>query len=434
MYYSATLARKNRHLMPQLPVPVRHFVLADGEATDHDKTLDWYAELVSLHVTILKDIMQKEADNDPDITELMALLDLLENLPCTWRRQYLCQPLFCMWLNLVLKSFEDNSSLKNCKDRLYTLPLVLLPLLQNVQADFQLRVWIGKAVDPIGLSWGLSAVNPGFLTLIVSGGSQEMSLWSDAECLARWSYDSLQPMQKSASVRRHRPDLLDAYDRYYALDSIEITDYERYAHFGWKDYQHLDYDQSTAEILQYMDASFTCLERVWPEALRGMQTYGRLLAVGSPMNLDSNNSASMNIFPFAQALEVPLKHPLKNLESMIHEMSHCKLHILLTGEKLYHNTDDDLSFRHPWLPMARPLRGVMLGSHAFLNVLELYTRAAQAMPEMEAFAREQFHLRQAEVHHVLFEEAVKGHFTPQGLEFLTLMQDRFRELAAEMRA
>ncbi|HYX33266.1 MAG TPA: HEXXH motif-containing putative peptide modification protein [Oligoflexus sp.] len=434
MYYSATLARKNRQWMPQFAVPLRHFVLADGEAIDHDKTLDWYAELVSLHVTILKEIMAKELDNDPDIAELMALLDLMDNLPGEWNRQYLCQPIFCMWLNLVLKSFEDHSSLKNCTDQLYTLPLLLISLLQSIQADFQMRIWIGKAVDPIGLSWGLSAVNPGFHTLIVSPSAQEMSIWRDEECLATWSYDSLQPLQKSASVCMHRPGLLGVYDRYYALDSIEITDYERYAHFGWKDYKHLDYDQSTAEILQYMDASFTCLESAWPEALRGMQTYGRLLAVGSPMNLDSNNSASMNIFPFAQALEVPLKHPLKNLESMIHEMSHCKLHILLAGEKLYHNADDDLSFRHPWLPMARPLRGVMLGSHAFLNVLELYTRTSRTLPEMEAFSCEQFALRQAEVQHVLFEEAVKGDFTPKGLEFLTLMQDRFRTLAAEMRS
>jgi HEXXH motif-containing protein len=60
---------------------------------------------------------------------------------------------------------------------------------------------------------------------------------------------------------------------------------------------------------------------------------------------------------------------------LCHESAHIRLHLLQASDPLLEN-DDAAHYRSPWRTDRRPLIGVLLGVHAFLNVCHYYRRVA----------------------------------------------------------
>jgi HEXXH motif-containing protein len=99
-------------------------------------------------------------------------------------------------------------------------------------------------------------------------------------------------------------------------------------------------------------------------------------------------------------------------EALVHETAHVKLDALDHLAPLLENGEEE-GFRHPWREDIRPLRGVLLGAHAFLNVALFYQRMVEAGISPDESTREIDQRRRevAEALDILDKHAV---FTPAG--------------------
>ena len=126
------------------------------------------------------------------------------------------------------------------------------------------------------------------------------------------------------------------------------------------------------------------------------------------------NSASTDAIPLALQLTIPeVSTPLPLGESVVHETAHVKLDLLMTMVPLLENSAERIH-RHPWREDLRPLSGVLMGAHAFLNVLLYYRRMVEAGLGGSEAERE-LARRQSEVLTALELLSERGRFTDDGL-------------------
>jgi HEXXH motif-containing protein len=132
------------------------------------------------------------------------------------------------------------------------------------------------------------------------------------------------------------------------------------------------------------------------------------------------NSASTDAIPLALQLTFPdVSAPLALGESVVHETAHVKLDLLMTMVLLLDNSADR-QYRHPWREDLRPLSGVLLGAHAFLNVVAYYHQMLDAALGGAEAERELIR-RQGEVLTALEVLSDHARFTHEGLALFEAM-------------
>ncbi len=122
-----------------------------------------------------------------------------------------------------------------------------------------------------------------------------------------------------------------------------------------------------------LESAFDILRRVWPEAIE----WTRILApgfgdLGPPTEHGFHTSTSFGpglpLF-LAQAFD-----PLVHAENIVHEVQHSRLHLLSGRETLQMLDDLEEVYVSPYRADPRPLRGLILGVHAFTAVTDLRWR------------------------------------------------------------
>ncbi|WP_437733298.1 aKG-HExxH-type peptide beta-hydroxylase [Sorangium sp. So ce1335] len=106
-------------------------------------------------------------------------------------------------------------------------------------------------------------------------------------------------------------------------------------------------------------------------------------------------------------------------EGLIHETSHKVLEQLLVVKDLFTNAESEKEYYHPWMPgVKRPMRGVMLGIHAFVNVLQFYRRLIERDGSMTAQIMPLYKKRYGQVDATLKMVLEKASLTTEGEVFL----------------
>jgi HEXXH motif-containing protein len=152
---------------------------------------------------------------------------------------------------------------------------------------------------------------------------------------------------------------------------------------------------------------------MWPESIPDVASRFRaLLPILTP---DKRwRSATTSDLPLTIQLTLADREdPLELAEALVHESAHTKLDELQVMTPLLLNGPERI-FHHPWRPDPRPLIGVLLGAHAFANVLRLYESAlARGTADVASLLRrvEQGH---AEVASALDTLEESGDFTTVG--------------------
>lgn len=118
------------------------------------------------------------------------------------------------------------------------------------------------------------------------------------------------------------------------------------------------------------------LQNLWPEACLEFNKLCKIITpIYPPVKYGSVwLSGTSPHTPFTERLTFrPMGDYLLTSEEIIHETAHIKLEVCEHFSALL---DDDgvARYKHPWKDELRPLRGVLIGAHAFLAVLGLYQR------------------------------------------------------------
>ncbi len=115
-------------------------------------------------------------------------------------------------------------------------------------------------------------------------------------------------------------------------------------------------------------------------------------------------------------------------EALIHEFCHNKLHLILEADPILEKNDRAV-FYSPWRTDPRPLRGLLLGAHAFLNVARYLAHLAAGCKEKDALPlQEDAAFRCLQVDLALRAVAGHGTLTEFGRRFLLGMQRSLFEI------
>jgi hypothetical protein len=165
-------------------------------------------------------------------------------------------------------------------------------------------------------------------------------------------------------------------------------------------------------IADRLAAGFDLLLAAWPDAVADvLSSCGAVVAVDAPRQ--HIYSASTRELPLVLLLTLrAAEHPTMVAEALVHETAHVKLDALDHLAPLLENGEEE-GFRHPWREDIRPLRGVLLGAHAFLNVALFYERMVEAGINPDESTRE-IDQRRREVAEALDTLDKHAVFTPAG--------------------
>ncbi|HEY2302544.1 MAG TPA: HEXXH motif-containing putative peptide modification protein [Acidimicrobiales bacterium] len=291
---------------------------------------------------------------------------------------------------------------------LLRLPVLFLPLLDQLGAG---RNWMAALpaqlrIGPVGGDTYLLSETGEDLSieLVRDGDGWTVSAFGRrvASLGAGWPGSSLRVAPLGVTSRPtvgHGIDVLDAPsfpEMSAARRSIEATS-----------------TASAGEIDHQLADVFALLQAGWPAAMPDVQAFfrGVFPITSGPGHW---NSASTDAIPLALQLTIPeVSTPLALGESVVHETAHVKLDLLMTMVPLLDNSSERIH-RHPWREDLRPLSGVLMGSHAFLNVLLYYRRMVEAGLGGTEAERE-LARRQSEVLTALELLSERGRFTDDGL-------------------
>ncbi len=140
-------------------------------------------------------------------------------------------------------------------------------------------------------------------------------------------------------------------------------------------------------------AGLGLLKEVWP---LGHAATRRFLhsAILQPVLPDHSTSVTLD---FLQGTFIAsCRDAVQVADALVHEGSHARLAVLLRADPLI--LDDSLEqFDSPWRRDKRPLKGLLNGVHAFLNVALFYRHLADKRPEMADYASEIFEVQRGKV-------------------------------------
>ncbi|MDB9786954.1 HEXXH motif-containing putative peptide modification protein [Bacteriovoracaceae bacterium] len=435
MYYTSVLKEKFNMNLSELEIDLNHFVLAGANDLDNKKVATWYADLVSFHLETVKEVLS--AKTKDEFNDYIHIIDYLQGREVSARQELYTHPLFCRWISQALFLQEDlklkGELIAEFCNHIKKLPLLTLSVLRKIPHSFKVPVVFDSNIDPVGQNWGLSGPNDEEFELIYDFEEKYFSIWKEDHCHLEIDETAFSLEKAGTGISTNDDQILGVYERSYTDNGVEIGSYWSHpvTNNPWDRTKYCNEFAFQSDLNSTVKDSFDILKVAWPNAYQSLPFYAKYLAMAAPLNQDSHNSASNPIYPFMQAVEIPFNNPLKNLESMVHEMSHCKMYILMATVKLYENKDTDLSFNHPWMEAPRPLRGVILGAHAFLNVLTLYSKVIPKCTEYKDYARAQIDLRKDEVI-LAVKEIKKGKLTTAGTRFLSLMEESLNSILLEL--
>lgn len=123
-------------------------------------------------------------------------------------------------------------------------------------------------------------------------------------------------------------------------------------------------------------------------------------------------------------------NPSLQAETLVHEFCHDALHALLARDPLFIGGEAEALYYSPWREDPRPLRGILLGAHAFLNVARFQALSAKAAgPGDAALAlRTESAMRCLQVQGALFSLSARGRFTDLGRGLIEAMRRRLKEV------
>ncbi len=124
-------------------------------------------------------------------------------------------------------------------------------------------------------------------------------------------------------------------------------------------------------------------------------------------------------------------YPYLQAETLIHEFCHNKLYTLLERDPLLEAGREEAVYYSPWRPDPRPLRGILLGAHAFLNVARFYALSASLSrhtAELRESLQTEAAMRCAQVDLALAVLADNAKLTDMGQRLLDGMRRKLPEL------
>jgi hypothetical protein len=131
------------------------------------------------------------------------------------------------------------------------------------------------------------------------------------------------------------------------------------------------------------------IKDLWPEALEWVETLiPAFVDMGVPPSKLTRFSSSYD--PGSPIFMSRVDDPLAHAEDVIHEVQHHRL-LLFAGTPHFKSwTDAEQVYVSPFRQDPRPLRGLIIGLHAFLTVNELKRRLIEREQASEALVREIF--------------------------------------------
>jgi HEXXH motif-containing protein len=115
------------------------------------------------------------------------------------------------------------------------------------------------------------------------------------------------------------------------------------------------------------------LENMWPAAASAAKRHLKGLMVLGLRDHSRSHSPRL----FQGMVLVSAENPLGLADLLVHELSHIRLNLLLEFDPLFRDREPERRHASPWRPDPRPLLGLVLGAHAFLNICHYYRRASQ---------------------------------------------------------
>ncbi len=137
--------------------------------------------------------------------------------------------------------------------------------------------------------------------------------------------------------------------------------------------------EADAAQLDNLSNGAELLRRVWPAAASAARRY--LDSVVLQPLPEAGHVTSVTLGRLQGSLIASLRDPVQAADALCHEGSHTRLGLLLHLDSLL---QDDGAAIHPspWRQDPRPLKGLLNGVHAFVNVCEFYRRLAVTEPTL----------------------------------------------------
>lgn len=169
-------------------------------------------------------------------------------------------------------------------------------------------------------------------------------------------------------------------------------------------------------------AGVEMLAEVWPQAA----TAGNLFMDGALLLRRRDHARSHVIESTESVVALTVGSPVQIGDVLVHECAHLRLQAFERFDVLVEPSQD--RYESPWRPDPRPIRGLVLGVHAFLDVAWWWRRLALSVPEFRT-AGEQVFERQAHkiraAWHTIESVATP---TPLGSRVLDRLQTRVQSL------
>lgn len=185
-------------------------------------------------------------------------------------------------------------------------------------------------------------------------------------------------------------------------------------------------DQAQVEFLslgQSLEGAHQILSSVWPEVVAWTTTLvPAFVEINCAPSVTTHKSASYDagspVF-LSRVIE-----PFLHAEDIVHEVQHKRFYYFHLQDYLI-NWESDVAHTSPYRTDPRPIRGVLLGLHAFLAVNEMRLRALQQERQQENPRRIIYSMvKTHEMNAFAFDALLRhGQFTSEGAELMKEMKE-----------
>lgn len=139
-----------------------------------------------------------------------------------------------------------------------------------------------------------------------------------------------------------------------------------------------------ADRISVLEEGLDLLHRVWPEA---WATAHRFLHATLLQPCHETHTTSISFVRLQGAFIASIHNPMQVGDAVCHEGSHTRLALFFKLDPLIKD-DGRAVHPSPWRSDPRPLKGVLNGVHAFLNLCIFYKRVLERIPELARPAEE----------------------------------------------
>jgi len=393
-----------------LQATTEYFASASADEAQEALVDDWLVRASRANLHHIQDVLTglSERSRDPERTEILPLINLVEVIRTSASPSLHRSTDWLAWLMCANAALANGRTTRQFLDRINHLP-ALVPTITATLDKARFDITLPTNLWPIGAPLGLTS-RPGQKALVATNGRGLLTLACDGVVI-----DLLHPHFVEGSVQ--------TFVRHRVPGGPEVTRPCMPYHSRWNHkFNHLTWTPM-APLLGSVTGSFKLIEQAWREAaaLRG---YAQRIVAYVPVDRRRHSSASAAELPFAQVSNVVLGDEYENALSFLHEAMHSKLAVLMSARRL-HEHGRERAFRHPWMDVARPAEGVLLGAHAFVNIMVLARRILQNHPGWSP-AERTLDRRRPEVRQAL-EELRRMTLTADGDAFVTRLEELFQE-------